>query len=324
MAKLDTLTKQYMSRPAIFADVFNFLIYNGRQVIRPEMLQSVDTTEVAVPYGNNAKIPVQKHRDNMKQWITSMQDGRAVYVLLGCENQSEIHYAMPVRDMLYDGLNYASQVEMARASYKENGNVLMVDEDGVKIRITDAEFLSGFHKGDKLIPVITAVVYFGAEEWDAPMSIHEMLAVDDAEILALVPDYKINLIAPARLDSADFTTKKHEGKFHTGFGTLMQVIKHKNEKTVADIIVDAPHVDDSTADMVEAVSNVKFKRVYDDKGDVDMCKGMELHDLDVKIEGSIATLRGLDMSDSEIAERLAKQFNVTIEYVKELMMLKAV
>ena len=187
MPKLDTETKAYMSRPAIFADVFNYLIYGGRQVIKPEMLQSVDTTEVAVLYGNNAKIPIQKHRDNMKQWIASMQDGKAVYVLLGCENQSEIHYAMPVRDMLYDGLNYASQVEMARVSYKENGNTLTVDEDGVKIRITSAEFLSGFHKGDKLIPVITAVVYFGADEWDAPMSIHEMLNIADEELLALIP-----------------------------------------------------------------------------------------------------------------------------------------
>ena len=66
MGKLDTETKQYMSRPAIFADVFNYLIYGGRQVIKPEMLHSVDTTEVAVPYGNNAKVPVQKHRDILK------------------------------------------------------------------------------------------------------------------------------------------------------------------------------------------------------------------------------------------------------------------
>ena len=284
----------------------------------------MDTTEVAVPYGNNAKIPVQKHRDNMKQWIASMQDGKAVYVLLGCENQSEIHYAMPVRDMLYDGLNYASQVEMARVSYKENGNTLTVDEDGVKIKITSAEFLSGFHKGDKLIPVITAVVYFGADEWDAPMSIHEMLTVEDEEILALVPDYRINLIAPARLDSTDFSTKNHVGKFHTGFGTLMQVIKYQNEIEVADIMMDAPHVDDATADMIEEVANVKFERVYDEKGDVDMCKGMEAYSLKMKIEGVIDFLREEGVAEEQIAERVAKKFDVTVEYVKELMLPKAV
>ena len=324
MPKMDTETKQYMSRPAIFADVFNYLIYKGRQVIKPEALSSVDTTELAVPYGNNARVPVQKHRDNMKQWLTSMQDGKAVYVLLGCENQSEIHYAMPVRDMLYDGLNYASQVEMARDSYKKSGNTLTVDENGVTIRITSAEFLSGFHKSDKLIPVITAVVYFGADEWDAPMSIHEMLQVPDEELLAFIPDYKINLIAPARLNAEDFSTKQHEGKFHTGFGTLMQVIKYQNEIAVADIMIDAPHVDDSTADMIEEVANIKFERVYDEKGEVDMCKGMEAYSLKMKIEGAIDMLREVGVPEEEIAERVAKKFDVTIEYVKDLMMPKAV
>ena len=66
----------------------------------------------------------------------------------------------------------------------------------MKISLTRSEFLSGFRKGDKLMPVITAVIYFGAEEWDATMSIHEMLDVDE-ELLPFIPDYRINLIAPA-------------------------------------------------------------------------------------------------------------------------------
>ena len=31
------------------------------------------------------------------------------------------------------------------------------------------------------------MVYFGADEWDAPMSIHEMLNIADEELLALIP-----------------------------------------------------------------------------------------------------------------------------------------
>ena len=37
----DTLTKKYMERPDVFADAFNFLIYDGRQVIRPEELRDL-------------------------------------------------------------------------------------------------------------------------------------------------------------------------------------------------------------------------------------------------------------------------------------------
>ena len=318
MGMKDTETKRYISNPDIFADAFNYLLYNGKQVITPSSLKPVDTTEIAVPYGNGAKTPIQKYRDNMKIWA-AMYDGKAVYVLLGSENQSNIHYAMPVKDMLYDGINYAAQVDAARASYKG----FQFDENGVRITYTSDEFLSGFHKNDKLIPVITAVIYFGAEEWDAPMSIHEMLDVDPA-LLPFIPDYRINLIAPASIDEVDFTSREHEGKFHTGFGALMQVIKHQNEKAVNDVIRKAPDVDPASADIIEGITNIKFKRVYTKNGGVDMCKGMELHDTDVKIEATVDVLREMGVAEEEIVERVAKKFNVTVEYVKELMMPKAV
>ncbi len=35
----------------------------------------------------------------------------------------------------------------------------------LKIRLTSEEFLSGFRKGDKLIPVFTAAVLLSDEEW---------------------------------------------------------------------------------------------------------------------------------------------------------------
>ena len=318
MGKRDTYTKQYIARPLIFADAFNYLLYNGRQVIKPDTLKPVDTTEVIVPYGNGAKTPVQKYRDNMKIWA-AMQDGKAIYVLLGSENQSNIHYAMPVKDMLYDSINYAAQVDSARQSYKS----FKFDEDGVRISLTQSEFLSGFRKGDKLIPVITAVIYFGAEEWDAPMSIHEMLNVRE-ELLPFIPDYRINLIAPANIPDSHFSTKESAGRFHTGFGTLMQVIKHQNEIGVADILSNAPKIDEASADMIAEVANIKFEKSVDEKGEVDMCKGMEAYTLKTEIIGAIGILRDLNMSEEDIIERVAKKFNVTVEYIKELMTPKTV
>ena len=60
MALMDTQTKQYISRPNIFADAFNYLLYDGKQVIQPEALKPVDTTEITVPYGNGAKMPIDR------------------------------------------------------------------------------------------------------------------------------------------------------------------------------------------------------------------------------------------------------------------------
>ena len=59
MSDMDARTKQYISRPYIFADAFNYLLYNGEQVIKPEALKPVDTTEIITPYGNGAKTPIQ-------------------------------------------------------------------------------------------------------------------------------------------------------------------------------------------------------------------------------------------------------------------------
>ena len=43
MADKDTVTKEYMQDSATFADAFNFLLYDGRQVIRPKMSIFIDS-----------------------------------------------------------------------------------------------------------------------------------------------------------------------------------------------------------------------------------------------------------------------------------------
>ena len=58
MGKVDIATKQYMSHRDVIADAFNFYVYDGRQVIKPERLQKLDTTEVLLPYGNDADIAI--------------------------------------------------------------------------------------------------------------------------------------------------------------------------------------------------------------------------------------------------------------------------
>ena len=179
MSEKDAITKEYMQDKETFADAFNFLLYDGKQVIRPEQLRPLDTTSIVLPYGEDSKlVPIQKYRDVLKM-VTAMEDDKAAYLLLGIENQSEIHYAMPVRNMLYDAIQYASQVDEASKAHRK-------DSDSAE---TQAEFLSGFYKTDKLLPVITLTVYFGADKWEAPTDLHGMLSAD-TEILKFVDNYR--------------------------------------------------------------------------------------------------------------------------------------
>ncbi len=118
--KADTVTKDFMSETNVFADVFNYYIYGGEQVILPEHLVERDPGGIALPYGSDGEaVPVQRFRDVQKLY-TAMTDGKTEYVLYGVENQSSIHYAMAVKNNLYDALDYAAQVEEAARSHRKD------------------------------------------------------------------------------------------------------------------------------------------------------------------------------------------------------------
>ena len=45
--RADTITKDYVKDAGVFADIFNYYIYGGRQVILPEQLTERDSTKIA-------------------------------------------------------------------------------------------------------------------------------------------------------------------------------------------------------------------------------------------------------------------------------------
>ena len=61
--KLDIDTKAFMLDPNRFADAINYYIYDGKPVVDSENLLPMDTTAIALPYGDNAREPIQKFRD---------------------------------------------------------------------------------------------------------------------------------------------------------------------------------------------------------------------------------------------------------------------
>ena len=47
-------------------------------------------------------------------------------------------------------------------------------------------------------------LFLSDDEWDGPMDLHDMLAIKDKELLKFIPNYPINLIAPANISDEDF------------------------------------------------------------------------------------------------------------------------
>lgn len=73
MRQADALTKEYLSNNEIFADVFNYLIYDGQQKILPENLIERDTSEITLPLGKRGELAtIQKFRDILKGCVAML------------------------------------------------------------------------------------------------------------------------------------------------------------------------------------------------------------------------------------------------------------
>lgn len=90
------------------------------------------------------------------------------YVILGLENQSKIHYAMPLRHMIGDAFSYLKEYKELEAKNKKYKNYK-----------TKHEFLSKFQKTDRLHPIVTICIYYGEDEWDGPRSLIDMLDIPE-------------------------------------------------------------------------------------------------------------------------------------------------
>ena len=255
----DSMAKEYFADNARFADLCNNILYGGREVILPENLKERDTTEVLTALGLDKKtIAMQKLRDIFKN-ASIKYTGKSYVVLIGVENQSDIHYAIPVKNMFYDVMAYGNQVKETAKKHRKD-----------KDTTTSDEFLSGFTKEDKLIPVITITVYLGTKEWDGPRKLSDMFGDVDEELMPFIPDYRINLLAPREI--TDFTG------FRTSIRQLFEVLKNAYDKEKMQEVLQNDEkfsrVDRETVEAINLFAGTDID--IDEKEEViDMCKAWE-------------------------------------------------
>lgn len=114
----DTVLKNYWSGNEEFADLFNAVLFNGKQVIIPNELENEDTEASVVLVRRNHMQGIKAARDNIKIQKKSTVYG-VQFVLLGLESQEHIHYAMPLRVMGYDYATYKKQYDNNARQYQD-------------------------------------------------------------------------------------------------------------------------------------------------------------------------------------------------------------
>lgn len=277
MGQQDIYNKVYMSQPDIFADAFNYYLYDGKQNIKANDLQELDSEEALAPYTKSGVfMALKKARDVLKVWNIAKSDGKRKYVILGIENQSKAHYAMAVRNMLYDAMSYAIQVGAIARENKAN------------INDKEVEFLSGIKPTDKITPVITLVMFFSPEKWDGARTLYEMFDCDMQELAQFVPNYTLNILSPAEIEEPE--------KFQSSLQQALQVIKYSNDKDKLCEVVNADpkfrKIDLTTAKMLSFNTNYKLTDKLEG-GFVNMCKAFDDIKLEGKIEGKAEDVKNL-------------------------------
>ncbi len=210
MPKHDNSVKNWLGKNARFADLFNHVLFQGKPIIKKEELSDIRNESDLIIQDKNKKIKTStRYRDIVKQWKNDI-----TFVILATEIQENIHYAMPVRNMLYDALAYTDQ---ARKLWEQL-------DDAQKKQVSQQEFLSSFRKEDRLSPVITLVFYYGDSPWDGALELHDMFGnfAKQKWIQEWIPNYKINLINPLNISDFD--------DFQSDLQIIFPMLQRKNNK----------------------------------------------------------------------------------------------
>jgi hypothetical protein len=127
-------------------------MFGGKVEIQPSQVYSDDSRYTSKVGRRGTAEYRSRYRDILKE-----VNGVHIRLIVGVEIQSYIDYAMPVRVMNYDSVEYSRQIAAIRQENKQ--------KNPGKVQ------LSSLTKSDRLMPALTLVLYISQDEWDAAESI---------------------------------------------------------------------------------------------------------------------------------------------------------
>lgn len=171
----DSTLKSFFRSQSRFADMINSVCFHGQSVLLDDDLSSQDTDLSQVFDFTDEPISFNSYRDVI---MKANQNG--VYIIVALENQKVLDYLMPLRTFLYDAYSYKIQHQEYLHEKKKNGKAQL-----------------------NLIPVFTAVVYFGEQKWTGPKSLTDMMVIPE-KFKGMVNNWDINLIELKDVDTKLF------------------------------------------------------------------------------------------------------------------------
>ncbi len=223
VGKKDIGLKTYLRDTARYADLWNGGVFQGRQIVKAEELREASPVHVRSEHDE----AMERQGDLvMKQYCNGQR-----FVVLALENQEKTDYAMPVRVMIQEALEYDRQLREIRRENERRYKAYQEGNDSTACREfyqDEGEFLYKVRSADWLLPVVTLVVYWGEQPWKGPKSLHEMICFDDMNtemeqaLKKLLPEYPLHF-----LDVSSFC---HFEYFRTELGPLLEIFQKRNSR----------------------------------------------------------------------------------------------
>ena len=177
----DKTTRRLEDYNDVFADIMNVLVFDGERVVKEDELEDVDTkSEIAA----DDKGLRGQERDVAKFWTTE----KIRLALFGLENQSAPDSLMPLRLYSYNGASYKAQIIPEKKLEHESGL-----NSNPECKHDDS------NPKQPLYPVLTLVLYFGLDRWNAAKSLYDAIKISD-RLKRFIPDMPINLVEVAWLE----------------------------------------------------------------------------------------------------------------------------
>ena len=89
------------------------------------------------------------------------------------------------------------------------------------------------------------------------MGLHDMMKIEDPELLSYIPDYRINLISPYSIPDISLD------QFHTSLREVLLFIKHSKDKNrLRDMVTADPHflsVDQKAGQVIKLLTGSDFE-----------------------------------------------------------------
>ena len=193
----------YLEDDKRFADLFNQMYFKGQQVADAgELAEALE-----VYHGKPGEKGGQRTHDIKRR----MKSGKELKIL-AVESQSDVNYIMPWRVMDYDCREYGKQIRGAQRANRE------LARQGKRVYAKDGERLSEVRKEERFAPVYTLCLYHGAEDWDGPRSLKDMMDFGEAgeeaggsEWEEHFADYPLHLVSACEpMDCSGFRTSLKE------------------------------------------------------------------------------------------------------------------